>query len=190
MKKFILLILLCLLCKAHAVYADMALLYFILSGASLANGVYMDDKKNELKDKSKQYHNLGTAAQHDAEAAAYLSGVYDTMATVASEFNQMNLFTTYSTKAEEFYQMSVDYQDQSEQHFNQSRSKEKNATNYEWYAGTSYAAGGILLFKGIWDIVRKNRSWDTYGKQTENKSWYIETYALPGKAEILLTKRF
>ncbi|MFH1378900.1 MAG: hypothetical protein ABII23_01360, partial [bacterium] len=190
MKKLLPLLFVCFLYKPFPVCADMTLVYFLLSGAAIANGVYMDDKQDELKQKDAEYYNLAITARQDADAAAYSCGVYDAMAAVASEFNQLYLFTAYAAMAEEYNQMSLDLQSQSNHLFSQSRSKGKRATQYEWYTGTSYAAGGILLAKGIWEVIQTNKLFYKYSnKKKKIHSWDINTRIIPGKTEILLTKK-
>lgn len=191
MKKSIIITISLMLLHASHVSAGKPFFYFFLGGVSMAHGIYFADKNHELTAKSRIARDQGITAQRDAEAAAYMSGVYDAMAMVASEFNRLSLFNEYSTLAGNFRRMSADLQKQSEHLFDNAQDKNRSATHYEWYAATGYAVGGLFLIKGIWELFRYDAMWSSYRKDShEPSSWQIDVRAIPGRADIILTKRF
>jgi len=189
MKRFIFLVLACSVIRTPLLYAEKPFIYILASGIAIANGVYLSDKKEELHQKGNTYHHLGVDSQLNSEEAARLYGECEAFIDIAIYFNDLQLLYEATELALKYQQLAEEFRLEAEHHFNQSKSKEKDATRYEWYAGASYAAGGILLIKGIYElIVQENLR---YGSRRKNpSSWTIEASILPGNSRILLAKKF
>lgn len=190
MKKFVFLILLCSMLQTSYLYAEKAFIYILVSGIAIANGIYLSDKKDELYQKSNTYHQLGVNAQLNSEEAARRLGESEAFIDIAIYLNDLQLLSLAEDEAQKYAQMTEDFHQEAEHNFIQSKSKVKGATRYEWYSGISYAAGGILLIKGIWELMIQENL--RYGKTKKKKSssWMMKTNILPGKTQIFIAKKF
>ncbi|MBD3411752.1 MAG: hypothetical protein GF397_01400 [Elusimicrobia bacterium] len=158
----------------------------------MTGGVYFHDQSGEYRTKADEYRDLSTTAQQDSEAAAYYCGMYETMAWIASEFNQPMLFNEYIGISQEYNDLSVSFKEQSNSFLDEAETKKERSAEYEIYANASYALGGIFLVKGLWDLFSRQNPWNLYVKEDSEQQpvWQISTQMYPGTTKILLARKF